>query len=53
VAPMNLQPRWRNERMGKDRISKRLDMFLVSGGVIFDTGRIIQWFMITSALTTC
>eukprot|EP01018_Ginkgo_biloba_P039380 Gb_12932 [translate_table: standard] len=43
IEPVKLKPTWRNKRLGDERITKRLDRFLVSESLLEDTLRLKQW----------
>jgi hypothetical protein len=38
-----MRPTWRNKRVRDDRISMRLDIFLLYEGLIHDQYRVRQW----------
>eukprot|EP00253_Pinus_taeda_P008007 PITA_08007 len=42
-SPIKLKPTWRNRRSGEDKISKRLDRFLISEGLIQKVPLFRQW----------
>jgi hypothetical protein len=43
LKPVKLTPMWRNRRMGEARITKRLDLFLVSEDVLDEVIQIIHF----------
>ena len=43
MEPPNLNATWRNRRVGEDKISKRLDKFLIGEDVVSSTFQLTQW----------
>ena len=46
VEPIKLVPTYRNMRVGEERLTKRIDQFLVSTSLMSDHNRITAWIKI-------
>ena len=43
ISPIKLSPTWRNKRTGENRVSKRLDRFLVVDRLVLECYLVRQW----------
>jgi hypothetical protein len=50
VKCINMNSTWRNKRVGVDKVTKRIDRFLVDEGLMEDNLRMKQWVSSTSRI---
>ena len=43
IAPINLSPTWQNKRKGENRVTKRLDRFLIADILVLECDLVRQW----------